>query len=373
MLTKLKQLIVFPFNGRSRSLAAVMFGVCIVSVSLCGCGLFSSQQKATTLGEGLSGYTYIPIDPTTVEIIASECDFSYSEIVNKKAELLDLLPDNAVRLSMESSDAKGNIIYGVSKIGVSGSAYKLTADYVNSDTVNKIFLIQKTMLMRKTEMLEDDQGNLKAIAHTERKPLIDKDYERSIDYTVAPIWKLFTTPLSGAHEESIPGTEAYNVKSLSAVTPDQIKDLIKNGYVEFSVPIYVGIGLRIVAEGVALSSDAKISGIGVIGAEAEAKRLIGSLTVQTLGITGQAVASALPVQSELSRTTAENAFVAIGSIKSMLHQEATKKFPRVVGLYLPFPGGKPLVNALISELSRNPVRWCPHGSATKDKSAESKK
>jgi hypothetical protein len=83
--------------------------------------------------------------------------------------------------------------------------------------------------------------------------------------------------------------------------------------------------------------------------------------VQTLGVNSQAVASALPVQSELSRTTAENAFVAIESIKAMLHQPETIKFPRVVGLYLPFPGGKPLVNALISELSRRPVTWCPHG------------
>ena len=42
------------------------------------------------------------------------------------------------------------------------------------------------------------------------------------------------------------------------------------------------------------------------------------------------------VQSDLSRTAAENAFVAIGSIKAMLHQEETIKFPRVVGFYIPF-------------------------------------
>jgi len=365
-LTQLKQLIVFPFNGISRSLAAVMFGVCIVSVSLSGCGLLNNQLKPTTLGEAVSGYTYIPIDPTKVEIIASECTFNYSDIGDAKVKLLDMLPDNAVRMSMESSDAKGNIMYGVSKAGVAGSAYKLTADYVNSDTVSKSVWIRKTMLVHESVIRNDDQGHKTKNEQTSRQPV---SFREDYVYETA-----FSLTFKDAERRSLPNSEGYDVKSFSKeVTSAERSVLKKDGYEEFSVPIYVGIGLRIVAEGISLSSDVKISGIGVIGAEAEAKRLIGSLTVQTLGVNSQAVASALPVQSELSRTTAENAFVAIGSIKAMLHQPETIKFPRVVGLYLPFPGGKPLVNALISELSRNPVTWCPHGYEIRDKLPESNK
>ena len=91
--------------------------------------------------------------------------------------------------------------------------------------------------------------------------------------------------------------------------------------------------------------------------EAEANNLRGSLTVQTLGVNGQAISAALPIQSELNRTTAQNAIVAVGSIKALLYENGTVVNPRVVGMYLPFPGGKPLVNAIISELSKKRVVW----------------
>jgi hypothetical protein len=264
-------------------------------------------------------------------------------------------------MSMELSDVSGNVTYGVSKVGSIGTTYKLTADYTNSDTVNMAVRIRKTMMVTSTlrSKKEYEEG-------TERRPVPLRGgdlYASSMDDDGKEV------------HQAIAGTEQFEVKSAAQRVFSEGPRLIEEGmFEEFNVPIYVGIGLRIVAEGRSLSADANISGIGVVGAEAEAKKLSGSLTVQTLGVNSQAVASALPVQSELSRTTAENAFVAIGAIKAMLHQPETVTFPRVVGLYLPFPGGKPLVNALISELSRDPVRWCPAGyekTEDDDRKAES--
>ena len=57
-----------------------------------------------------------------------------------------------------------------------------------------------------------------------------------------------------------------------------------------------------------------------------------------------------------NRTTAQNAIAAVASIKTLLWEECTARSPQVVGIYLPFPGRKALVNALISSLSsRRPV------------------
>ena len=310
-----------------------------------GCGNILKKPEPKTAGEVLSGYTYIPIDPTKVQIKSDKCKISHSSFSatdTNKINLLNVLPDNAVRMSMESTDSKGNVTYGVGKIGSIDSSYKLTADYVNSDTVNKSIWIRKTMLWRYTKVSKDGLTNERIF----REPISFMGEGGSYK-------EMRDDNNDVSSRESIPGTEDYEFKE---------QDDVKNDFFQaFNVPVYVGIGLRIIAEGRSLTGDASISGIGVVGAEAEAKRLVGSLTVQTLGVNSQAVASALPVQSELSRTTAENAFVAIGSIKAMLHQPETIKSPRVVGLYLPFPGGKPLVNALISELSRNPVNWCPNG------------
>ena len=147
----------------------------------------------------------------------------------------------------------------------------------------------------------------------------------------------------------LPGSERYEVTRL--------KEGEAAGANQFNIPVYVGVGLRVSAYVYVTGASANISGIGIIGAEAEANNLRGSLVVQTLGVNGKSVAAALPIQSELNRTTAQSAIVAVGAIKALLYADETIKSPRVVGLYLPFPGGKPLVNAIISELSKKQVEW----------------
>ena len=147
------------FVGGVRSRGVPVFMMCALSLGMVGCGLFTSHPKPTTLGETVSGYTYVPIDPTKVKIIGEggkECPTS-SDIQKK---LLDMLPDNAVRMSMESSDTYGNVTYGVSKVGTTGSAYRLTADYVNSDTVNTSVWIKRTVQVRNTQITYDDNGKV---------------------------------------------------------------------------------------------------------------------------------------------------------------------------------------------------------------------
>ncbi|HKU69747.1 MAG TPA: hypothetical protein VJQ51_02815, partial [Burkholderiales bacterium] len=71
----------------------------------------TTQATATTIGEITSGYTYIPIDPTKVHIEPGICSLGYSDIGDgpKQTKLLDMLPDNAVRMSMEISDSRGSV------------------------------------------------------------------------------------------------------------------------------------------------------------------------------------------------------------------------------------------------------------------------
>ncbi len=128
-------------------------------------------------------------------------------------------------------------------------------------------------------------------------------------------------------------------------------------YTVYSIPLYVGIGIRITSNVEVIGGSANISGIGVIGAEAQANKLQGSLVVQTLGVNGKAVSSALPMQSELNATTAQNALIATASIKTLLYADDTEVAPRIVGLYYPFPSSRPLVNALISAISSSEVEW----------------
>lgn len=286
-------------------------GLLLLVCCLPGCAtMFSTKTPA----ERESGYTYVPIDPFSVQTIKGD---SCQEVSDEKARnfgtLLQSLPDNAVRMLVERFNESGTVTYGPAKLGAQGESYRVTIDYINADTINMQIWIAKSM-----------------------QSSVDKSY-RAVP--------LLSTP----DIDLIPDSEVYTI---SRDKPSNYKD-----YVEYNIPVYIGIGLRIAANVDVVGSKANISGIGVIGAEAEAERLRGSLIVQTLGVNGKSIAAALPIQSELNRTTAQNAIVAVGAIKALLYSDETVLSPRVVGFYLPFPGGKPLVNALISEISKNRVEW----------------
>jgi hypothetical protein len=269
-------------------------------------------------GEIESGYTYIPIDPFPVRTVdSSNCPGRGDK---PATSLLDALPDNAVRMLVEKFDASGNVAYGASKAASMYERYRVTVDYINADTINVPVVIKKTM------QVADPRAAASASSEW-----------REVD--------LFAENLS----HFLPGSERYEVRRL--------KEGEAPGSSQFNIPVYVGVGLRVSAYVYVTGASANISGIGIIGAEAEANNLRGSLVVQTLGVNGKSVAAALPIQSELNRTTAQSAIVAVGAIKALLYADETIKSPRVVGLYLPFPGGKPLVNAIISELSKKQVEW----------------
>lgn len=286
--------------------------------SLSGCtSTFTTQNPA----EESSGYTYIPVDPFSVKTNpGSSCETNGDEEAVdvskiKFGALLESLPDNAVRMSVEQFSATGNVTYGTAGLGAKGESYRVTVDYINADTTNVQLWIAK----------------------------------QAQDYNTKEV--KFVPLLMPNNGEYTYGTEIYTV---TRKTPGL--DEIAN-YVEYNLPVYVGIGLRITANIDVVGTTANISGLGTIGVEAETDNLKGSLTVQTLGVNGQAIAAALPIQSELNRTTAQNAIVAVGSIKALLYENDTVVSPRVVGIYLPFPGGKALVNAIISEISKERVIW----------------
>lgn len=292
----------------------------------------TSLKVPQTVAAQQSGYTYIPVDPFPVRVTPgtgclprnteSLSDEEYSQLISevKYKPILESLPDNAVRMSIEQFQTSGTVKYGPAGVGTSGESYRVTVDYVNSDTAN--FPIKIARLAK-----EKESGKLKQVELL--GPLDPTKYDINSD--------------------------SYSIKNTRS-TEDTSNKNIK--YEEYNIPVYVGIGLRVTANVDITAETANISGLGVIGVEAEANTLKGSLIVQTLGINGKSIAAALPIQSELNRTTAQNAIVAVGAIKALLYDEKTATVPRVVGIYLSIPGGKTLVNAIISELSRsNSIFW----------------
>lgn len=322
-----KQAFINPYRQIGVNMRLTTYASLILCAALAGCSALPDTQ---TQGEQTSGFTYIPLDPFSISTVPGDsciADKNNTELSDKSEKyrpLLESFPDNAVRVSIQTVDSKGNVTYGMAKVGASTANHTVTVDYINADSTNLPLWIKKEM-----------EVYLGAGA----REVVSLNYRNGGKYKY--------------------GSEIFTV---SREKPEDYKD-----YTEYHIPIYVGVGLRVTANIDQVTGNANISGLGVIGAEAEANRIRGTLVVQSLGINGKSVAAALPIQSELNRTTAQNAVVAVGAIKALLYEQETVKSPRVVGLYLPFPGGKPLVNAIVSELSRQRIPWyrpCGKSNAT---------
>ncbi|MEQ9323430.1 MAG: hypothetical protein RIF41_29975, partial [Polyangiaceae bacterium] len=152
-------------------------------------------------------------------------------------------------------------------------------------------------------------------------------------------------------------------RTYTAVEFDGLSPQQKARVMVLDVPMYVGIGLRVVANVRNAEASAAVSGLGGLSAAVESKAASGDLLLQTMGVNGPKVTGVLPIQSDLNRTTIVNSVVAISSIKTLLQEEALEGIyvkPRLVGMYLPFRGDQQMVQALVSAVhSRLPIEWKP--------------
>jgi hypothetical protein len=293
---------------------------CVLLMAAMGCG--GRGMPPQTTASKLSGYTYVPVDPQAIKTTRGTSCTDKPE--NSYTVLLDALPDNTVRMSAEQFDQSGNISYGVGKAETAVGRYRITTDFINSDTVSVSLCFK-----RRVEGYDP------------------KKKGRSGEFLEAPMG-LENLDLTKYLEG---GAERYVVVRCPADSP------VPDGYERYFIPVYVGIGLRVTATVNVTKAGASISGLGVLGVEAQAGNLRGDLVVQTLGVNGEGVTAALPIQSELNQTTVTNAVVAVASIKTLLRDTDTIKAPRLVGLYLPFHSDQQLVNAIISALSAGRVEW----------------
>jgi hypothetical protein len=117
-----------------------------------------------------------------------------------------------------------------------------------------------------------------------------------------------------------------------------------------SVPVYVGVGLRLTANLTTNESGINLGNLLAIGAAAQANKLSGTLVLQTLGITGENISTALPIPSEISIASIQNAIQAIGTMKAKLYDSKTVIQPRVVAVYNTLGGDSGVINGFIASV-----------------------
>ncbi|WP_462158650.1 hypothetical protein [Pseudoalteromonas sp. GB56] len=290
-----------------------------------------SHDLPETLGEGRVVASYIPLDPLPVfsSRNSRSCggksgnEKTPEEDNNKWKSLLDSLPDQTVRMVVASYNNSGNLSFGPISLGAKGKSYKVVLDYTNVDAVSVPLVVNR------------------------------KTGSQSVG--------LFSTP------DTVSTYEVYRIDLDANYKEGAIQQLIKaqkglQSYGEFAeiinVTVYVGVGLRLTANVTVLDGEANLGSLGALAADAASGKTSGSLVVQTLGVTGKTISTTLPLPSELNQTTIQNAILAIGGIKAVLHdEENTKTHARVVGIYNPVGGNTQLVNAIHNAIASKPIIW----------------
>ena len=270
----------------------IMLGLA-AAPAIAACGGFG--QPPVTQGDlnsaNFAGYQ--PLDPLEVKVRNAP-----TNAAQRRARILDALPDETMRMAVGEYRAGIGLSYGPAKLSVAGGQYIVTIDYGKSATFGKAV-----------------QVNIVSQSETQAQPTTRRRVEVA----------------RGAGSGRAP-VEANAV-----------------------IPVYVGVGLRLTARLTTLKSGINLGNLIAIGAEAEANALSGTLVVQTLGVSGETISTALPMPNELSQASIQNAIQALGTMKAKLYDNNTRIEPRVVGLYNPNDSGTTDLTDVVEELLRVPL------------------
>jgi hypothetical protein len=287
----------------------------------------AARRPPATIGEQASGFGYVPLDGLGIiqayDVFTCHQDQDYQKPrIAEWRPILDALPDVSVRFAVASVEGGGALAFGPAKVTAEGRSYRAVLDYVNVDAVPVPFYARK-LVRAKSGGVASNRGILAALDPAEEVV----SYEARVYYGNPND----ETPLSW----------------------------VRDGFDPITVPVYVGIGMRLTADIRAIKGGITLASLAAIASEAQANALSGTLTVQTLGVTGSSVATSLPLPSKLDQTTVENGIMALGSSRALIYGDdsATRKTARIVGLYSPVTPDPRLINLMYSQLASNRPSW----------------
>ncbi len=325
------------------------------------------KETPQTIGSKVSGYTYVPLDPLRIKQKAGERCKAKTDADFK--DILPSLPDNAVRISVKSRNGSLSGSFGPATFGTAGNSYQVVLDYIQTDTTNIRFAQFNSISEYQTYQNARPPARYNDIVEANAIfPSIEDEafyepvsMEKQKDSGEGTVYETVTETVT-IQENDTSSNSAFTISGVQPATGpttrlDQTEETPSTGKV-FNVPVYVGVGLRLTADVNVLSGNVNLSNLGAISASVEAGNSTGTLTVQTLGISGKSVASSLPLPNQINQTTIENAILSLGTIKALMYEDDINLTPRVTGLYLPFAdGSEETVNQLVSMLAEKPIEW----------------
>lgn len=119
------------------------------------------------------------------------------------------------------------------------------------------------------------------------------------------------------------------------------------------IVIDIGVGLRAETKFTALKSGANIADIINMGVAAQNNQISGTMAFQTMGIESKTISDTLPIPSELSKTSIQNALQTMATIKANIYDTNTIAIPQIVGIEIQTYPDDILIKDILSAIYEN--------------------
>ena len=151
-----------------------------------------------------------------------------------------------------------------------------------------------------------------------------------------------------------------NLELIEEKLKDEFKKIkvseIETSPEEFNVPVYIGIGLRLKANVTVLKGSVNLTSLPSLTAAVESGDATGTMSVQTIGISGKAARTNLLLLDKIDETTIQNAIQVLANIKASIESEDTVVTPRILGFHNTVAAGPQGINLIHSKISGDDYR-----------------
>lgn len=122
----------------------------------------------------------------------------------------------------------------------------------------------------------------------------------------------------------------------------------------FLTPLYVGSGIRLMANVRVEKGEVNIADLFSVGVAANSENVTGSLVFMNLGLSSPKISGAIPIPTELNTATIQNAILSFGAIKALASESETILTPQVLGYFNNTSQAAGMLNGVISDILNTP-------------------
>ncbi len=98
------------------------------------------------------------------------------------------------------------------------------------------------------------------------------------------------------------------------------------------IQLNIGVGLRMTARFKSLQNEINLSGLYGIGIAAQEGKIKGSLSIETIGLSGNGITPFIPIPSDLSIASIQSAVQAIAAMKAKLYTDEVDITPQIFSI-----------------------------------------